>query len=83
MTGKLGRPEGPCHHAARHTALSRPPRSNCPSQPPVFAATARVSGRQLQKRYVLRSGARCRVNIHVRRRMAVLVRGGGVCVSDL
>ncbi|KAH6930166.1 hypothetical protein HPB50_011391 [Hyalomma asiaticum] len=48
--------------------------SGCPA--PMFAATARVIGRRLQKRYVLRPGARCRVNMSVRRRTAVLVRGG-------
>ncbi|KAH6922303.1 hypothetical protein HPB50_012552 [Hyalomma asiaticum] len=35
--------------------------SGCPT--PMFAATARVSDRQLQKRYVLRPGARSRVNM--------------------
>ncbi|KAH6939743.1 hypothetical protein HPB50_021372 [Hyalomma asiaticum] len=51
--------------------------SGCPT--PMFAATARVIGRQLHKRYVLRPGARCCVNMSVRRRTAVLARGGGVC----
>ncbi|KAH6925240.1 hypothetical protein HPB50_002450 [Hyalomma asiaticum] len=35
--------------------------SGCPA--PMFAATARVVGRQLQKHSVLRPGARCRVNM--------------------
>ncbi|KAH6946164.1 hypothetical protein HPB50_011978 [Hyalomma asiaticum] len=35
--------------------------SGCPA--PTFAATAQVIGRRLQKRYVLRPGARCRVNM--------------------
>ncbi|KAH6923211.1 hypothetical protein HPB50_024874 [Hyalomma asiaticum] len=35
--------------------------SGCPA--PMFAATARVSGRQLQKRYMLSPGVRCRVNM--------------------
>ncbi|KAH6936091.1 hypothetical protein HPB50_013192 [Hyalomma asiaticum] len=55
--------------------------SGCPA--PMFAATARVIGRQLQKRYVLRPGARFRVNMSVRRRTVVLVRGGVVCRRGL
>ncbi|KAH6945794.1 hypothetical protein HPB50_009952 [Hyalomma asiaticum] len=48
-------------------------KANSPGCPaPMFAATAQVSGRQLQKRYVLRPGARCRVNTSVCRRTAGL-----------
>ncbi|KAH6935621.1 hypothetical protein HPB50_007072 [Hyalomma asiaticum] len=43
--------------------------SGCPV--PMFAATARVIGRQLQKCYVLRPGSQCRVNMSVCRRTAV------------